>query len=127
MQSRVFRGGGIVVNTLLVRIRLWQNMLVLFGIVSLWYIVCRLFRIPEYILPVPMAVANGFGVYRTILAQNGLFTLLVMTSGLAIGSTSGVAIGVLASENEWVRKTVSPIVIAIQSIPKLALAPLLLL
>jgi ABC-type nitrate/sulfonate/bicarbonate transport system permease component len=127
MQSGVFGPRRIGLSTLPLLAKLWHSLAAVLCLMVLWHIVCKAFHIPEYILPVALAVAGGFREYRAILVPNCVFSLMAMVSGLTIGSISGIALGILAGENELVRRALSPVLVSIQSVPKLALAPVLLL
>src|SRR5262249_4265967 len=127
MQSGIFNPRRLRLSALPLFIKLWQSIIAVLCLSLIWHLICRVFHVPEYILPFPLAVVNGFVEYRLILSPNGTFSFLVTISGLIIGSCSGILIGIMASEHAFVRKVVSPIAVAIQSVPKLALAPLLLL
>ena len=108
-------------------VRLWQSIVAVVGFLLLWQLAAKTTKIPEYILPTPGAIASGFAQYWAVLAPNATFTLMVIMSGLFVGATFGVGLGIVSSESVLIQKVVSPVVVAIQSVPKLALAPLLLL
>ena len=127
MQSGIFRTRRLRVDLVPLIARLWHSVVAVIGLLLLWQLACKMTKIPEYILPAPSAIASGFVQYWAVLGPNSAFSLMVTLVGLTIGSSSGVFIGILATEVELVRKLVTPVVIAIESVPKLALAPLLLL
>lgn len=82
---------------------------------------------PRYVLPAPSAVALAFSEYGSYLLMHSSVTTYEVLFGFTVGVLAAVftAIGVLYSS--FLRATIYPIVVAIQSIPKLALAPVILL
>lgn len=66
-------------------------------------------------------------------AQSGLLvsdmalTLSAAFAGLVLGMTGGVAFGLALGYARWIADTVEPVLIALNSLPRIALAPILLL
>lgn len=54
-------------------------------------------------------------------------TLEEMLAGLLIGSVVGIAVGLVLGQSEFLGRVFDPFIIALNSLPKLALAPLLIL
>ena len=54
-------------------------------------------------------------------------TLQEMITGFILGATSGIVVGFLLGKNEFLAKVLDPYIIAIYSLPKIALAPLVIL
>ncbi|MGU3494853.1 ABC transporter permease [Xanthobacteraceae bacterium A53D] len=84
--------------------------------------------LPSYLLPPPGAVFTTLwnGLTDGSYWPHIRFTLLSTLSGYAIGSILAIIMGVLIAESETFEKFVFPLVVAIQSMPKVALAPLIL-
>ncbi len=107
--------------------KLARGIVILVGVVVVWYLVVALTGTPEFILPPPEKVAaslwNDFG----LLAANAGITiaeiLLGMVFGLAVGC--GTAFAMMASRHieEWML----PVLVASQAVPVYALAPILVL
>jgi NitT/TauT family transport system permease protein len=100
--------------------------------IAIWELVILIANPPRYILPTPLAV------WRTLIdlvktdpgSPSGLWQQLWATVegtliGFVIGCVAGVILGILAGEFEVVRRLVYPYLVAIQSLPKVALVPLL--
>lgn len=88
-----------------------------------------LLEVPTYLLPRPgdvgVSLWSGYvtgGTYWKHLAT----TLYEMVVGYAIGCSVALVAGAIVAESRWIERTLMPLVIAIQSIPKVALAPLLI-
>jgi NitT/TauT family transport system permease protein len=92
----------------------------------------RLFDVPAYILPTPSAIFEALirGFSTSLEARNGYYihigaTLAEAIGSFTIGSLLGIVLGAAVVEFALARKLVLPYMIALQSVPKVALAPLL--
>jgi NitT/TauT family transport system permease protein len=113
----------------LVGARVWLPPLVtLVLVLALWQIAVITLRIPNYILPPP---ADVFGALVSGFADDSLwphigYTLLETVTGYAIGSLLALVLGALLGESATFERYVYPLLIGIQAVPKVALAPLIL-
>jgi NitT/TauT family transport system permease protein len=95
--------------------------------VLLGEIVIRALKLPMYVLPPPSKVAlalwRGFasGLYQKHLLRTLIETLL----GFALGSGLGFALGAAVALNRQVETLLYPYIVMLQSVPKVALAPLI--
>ncbi len=103
-------------------------------VVAAWEAAGRVFRIPDYVLPLPsdVAVALGRGLNAGLLAREGYWlhtgvTLAETLLGFFIGSAIGLALGMIVSQVRLVECTLRPYIIAFQSLPKVAVAPVIVL
>jgi NitT/TauT family transport system permease protein len=92
----------------------------------LWEFAVRWLKVPAYIIPAPSAVFEAFmrGLERGIYPPNAGATLLAMACGYALGAASGIVLGAVVAEFKVVERIVYPYVVSLQSLPKIALAPL---
>jgi NitT/TauT family transport system permease protein len=81
-----------------------------------------------YVLPLPSSIAVSLGalIDSGTLAGNALTTVAEAASGFAIAAVAGLALGALIVEFLLVERIVYPYLVALQTMPKIALAPLLL-
>jgi NitT/TauT family transport system permease protein len=108
--------------------------LVLFlALIVIWEFVVRRFQIPEVLFPTPSAVAialwDGFVVNpfdRVAFYEPTLQTLAEALGGLAIGFVFGIGLAVLMVRLRPVEQYGMPYIMAFQSLPKIAFAPLLI-
>ncbi len=90
-------------------------------------LIVRFFQVPTYILPAPSRVATalwrGFssGLYQTHLLHTLTETLL----GFLLGSALGLLLGAAVALNRYVEYFFYPYIVMFQSVPKVALAPLI--
>lgn len=97
-------------------------------VLVLWEASVRLFAVPNYILPSVGQV--GHALYRGYVEgefwRHVAFTLESMLIGYGVGSVLAILLGALLAELPVFERFVFPLVIAIQSMPKVALAPLVI-
>jgi NitT/TauT family transport system permease protein len=107
--------------------RLAAALLSLAAFLVAWKVLTVLTGTPDYILPAPEVVgaralrAIGSGV----LWQHTAVTLSEILLGFAVGAVSAVAVGTALGKSVVVERVLSPYIVAAQSVPILALAPLL--
>ncbi len=100
----------------------------IFGLVLLagWEAAVDALSIPSYILPAPSAVVVALlhGIARGLYPVHIAATLSAMLSGYVIGSTLGILLGASIAKSRAVERVLLPYVVGLQSVPKIALAPL---
>ena len=94
----------------------------------LWEAATLGFKVPEYLLPGPRAVANAiWKLYSTgAIFPHISMTLQEIGLGYFVGCTIAVILGSLVAEYSLLDRILMPFVVGFQSMPKVALAPLLL-
>jgi len=92
---------------------------------ALWAAVVAIFSIPDYLLPSPQAVAARVVKEWPALWKNGLYTLSSVLTGFAASIVIGVpiAFGIVLSRS--VERLTMPFLVMSQTIPKVAIAPIL--
>ncbi|GAA4203736.1 ABC transporter permease [Actinocatenispora rupis] len=95
------------------------------GVLLLWWLVTRLGHVREFLLPGPGAVVEAFWTLHGYLLSQTLTTLLEVVEGFALSVVVGVAIGVGIAAWRAIERTIYPLLLGINAVPKLAVAPLL--
>jgi NitT/TauT family transport system permease protein len=109
-------------------VRTWlPPVLTLLALCVLWQVLAATSGLPVWMVPTPVAVIAAGAEFWTYLPYNTLVTLYETISGFAVAAVLGVATAVLISASSFVRSTIYPILITFQSLPKIAIAPLLLM
>lgn len=90
----------------------------------LWDIVVRLFKIPPYLIPPPLAVVKSLGAEWQMLLAQSLPTLYATLGGFAASAVIGIPIAMWIAYSRTVESFVYPLLVFSQSIPKVAIAPL---
>ncbi|MFI8595489.1 ABC transporter permease [Microbacterium sp. NPDC078428] len=114
--------------------RTWISILMPVGfaaaVLALWYITSAFLLTPSkrFILPMPHEIVVVAFLdpenLLDLLRQLGTSALVAM-SGLAIAAAIGIVTAVLMSQSKWVETTLYPYAVALQSVPILALVPLI--
>ena len=95
-------------------------------VIGVWQVLPGVLNVPEFIIPQFSAVVANLlaPAVVTQLISNGAVTVEESLLGLAIGCASGVLLGLLLGESATARGTLYPYIVALQSLPKVAIAPL---
>ena len=112
-----------------IRRTLIQISLSLLSFVLLWQALVWVVSFPAFILPSPLLVAQRFGRSLqdgTLLVHTG-FTLLEVLLGLALGVSLATLLGYLLARSVRIERLLSPYIVASQSVPIVAIAPLLII
>lgn len=96
-------------------------------ILLLWQLVCAIGLIPNFMLPSPVDVAKAFVSDFPLLMSHSVSTLLETMLGLLIGIVIGFVIALLMDRFLWLRRSLYPLIVLTQTIPTVAIAPLLVL
>ena len=104
------------------------NALAVFAaLLLLWQLVIWIFRVPAYMLPSPWAVARAsVSRFPSLLASSAI-TAEESAGGLAASIVVGVLIALLFAQFRWVRRMLYPYTLLLQTVPIVAIAPLILM
>ncbi len=101
--------------------------LVFSALLVLWQIILWVFRVPPYMLPSPWAVARSSAVRFPSLLNATCLTAVEAGGGLVASIVAGVIIALLFAQSRWVRRMLYPYTILLQTVPIVAIAPLILM
>lgn len=101
--------------------------LTLVAIVALWQLVVTRFQLPVWLLPSPMRVLEEAGKWADKLPWHSWVTFYETIAGFVMGIAFGVPIAMLIALSNFLKRTIYPLLILLQSVPKVAVAPLLLI
>lgn len=96
--------------------------------VAVWEAIVRVFEVPPFLVPAPSAVAGAFfrGFAEANYLMHASITAFQAVSGFVAGSLLGLAIGILVVVFPTAERIVYPYVVALQTVPKVAIAPLII-
>lgn len=92
-----------------------------------WQLVCSLNLVPAYMLPSPLRVVQALWSDRAVLWGHTLITLEEALAGLGLGVALGFAFALFMDAFPLLRRAVYPILVVTQTVPTVAIAPLLVL
>jgi NitT/TauT family transport system permease protein len=105
---------------------LWPTALVA-AMLAAWEAAVWILAIPDIILPAPSAIA-AYLVRRDALFIRHMWPTLIQTvGGFALAVAGGIALAIVVSLTEIGRRGLMPLLVIAQIIPKIAVAPLLML
>jgi NitT/TauT family transport system permease protein len=116
------------------RIDLLLSPIILVGLIALWHFVTVRFEIPIFILPPPLEVWRSLvaGLSAGPFDRGGFLyhagiTFSEAALGFLLGSTVGIVVGFTIASSRLIERIALPYIIGFQSLPKVALAPLLVI
>ena len=93
----------------------------------IWQGVSMLGLVPSFMLPSPVQVAKAFVDDFPLLLRHTGVTLSETFIGMVIGIAVGFVLALLMDRFSWLRKALYPLIVLTQTIPTVAIAPLLVL
>lgn len=105
----------------------WLPLFVILGMLVIWQMISMAGWIPGYMLPSPIAVLQAFVKDFSLLMYHARITLLEAGLGMFCGIGFGFLCAALMDTFEPVRKGLYPILVFTQTVPPVAIAPLLIL
>jgi NitT/TauT family transport system permease protein len=95
-------------------------------IVLAWHYYVVLFHVPVVVLPTPLQVLQAMVQEWKALSEDGWITALECIYGFALAMVIGIPIAVTMTYSRVANQMFYPLLVASQSIPKVAIAPILL-
>lgn len=102
----------------------WRPTLLIAAIFVLWWVATAQGWVKAYVLPSPVDTWNVLVEYREYLLQHTWVTTYETVVGFVIAIVVGLLVAVLMVYSPNVEKTLYPIILVAQVIPKIAIAPL---
>lgn len=103
-------------------------------LVLLWHLAVVFFDLPSYLLPKPLAVGQAFfnGITASPTSEVSLIYQMALTMraamiGFGVAAILGIILGTVAAQSRLLERLLMPYVFGLQSMPKIAIAPLLMI
>jgi len=93
----------------------------------LWELICRIFSLPPTILPAPSDVFAASWQFKGPIASNSMVTLWTTLAGFACATVFGMLLGIVVGWHKTIYAGLYPVLIGFNSIPKVAVVPVLIL
>ena len=109
--------------------RVRRAMLPMTGVLSvlvMWAVAVPLFKIPAYMVPSPLAVLEALVADWLILMGHAQYTATVIVVGFLIAVAIAIPLALVIAFSPTLSAIVYPLLVSTQAIPKVALAPLIL-
>jgi NitT/TauT family transport system permease protein len=105
------------------------TLLVLFAVLAGWSLYVRVMALSPLVLPTPYAVWDSMveNTVSGLLPMHLWVTLSEILLGFVLGSVVGVALGTITAQSPLMRAILNPYILASQAMPKLALAPIMVI
>lgn len=115
-------------------LRLWKRvrdvatpLLLMAGILAAWEIFVRVLQIPVFVLPAPSRIVTTIFTDRAIIFPQLSVTLFEIVTGYILAALVGFCLGVAILYSNAFRRGVLPLIVAAQTIPVIAIAPILVI
>ncbi len=96
-------------------------------LLGLWEILTRALRVESFLLPPPSAIARVAIVKHAVLWQGAITTGRAALTGFAMSAVLGVAAAIVLGSSRLVERAFYPYTLFLQTVPIVAIAPLLVL
>jgi NitT/TauT family transport system permease protein len=103
-----------------------NSLLVLACLLGLWQALIWVNRLPAYILPGPLEVAKVLYLRYPALLGSFWITTREAAAGLAASVAAGIGVAMIFAQWRWLRQTLYPYTILLQTVPIVAIAPLVI-
>lgn len=94
--------------------------------IAVWEAYVRLFEVPVWVLPAPSTIVQRMIEKQDILLQHAGWTLYETLLGFFVGLVIGVPLAVAIVYSKLAEKVLFTFLVSTQAVPKVALAPLLI-
>jgi NitT/TauT family transport system permease protein len=105
----------------------FNALIVFLGLLLFWQLVLWVFRVPPFMLPPPLSVARAVVARFPSLMNAFAITAIESAGGLLASVVVGVLIALLFAQWRWVRRMFYPYTLLLQTVPIIAIAPLILM
>src|SRR5579885_3222592 len=93
----------------------------------LWQFGVPMIGLSEFILPTPLEIVERISADYKLLLGNSLITLVETVAGFVIAAVTGIGTAFAIFYSRVFERAFYPLLVAMQTVPKVALAPLLVL
>jgi NitT/TauT family transport system permease protein len=99
----------------------------LLSLIVIWELGVHLLRIPTFVLPPPSLITSEAWAQRAQLPWHTWTTLWETLAGFGLSIVIGVPLAVVIAWSPFLRNTIYPLLVVTQSVPKVAIAPLIVI
>jgi NitT/TauT family transport system permease protein len=103
----------------------WGRLVLLAAFLGTWWLVASYY--PPVLVPSPGDTWQAFLNGKYTIWENTPQTLLEIVLGFLVGSALGIGLGALIAQSRWAEVIITPYLVVSQAVPKVALAPILII
>jgi NitT/TauT family transport system permease protein len=97
------------------------------AVLAAWWLATIVFDINEFLLPSPVGVLAAFTENPVYLLENSWVTLLETVQGFGLAIVVGIPLALLIASSSILERMIYPLLLALNAVPKIAIAPLLVI
>jgi NitT/TauT family transport system permease protein len=101
------------------------QVVVLLALLGAWWAAAAVY--PPVLVPGPAATVQAFFDGRVTLWENTPITIAEIVLGFLVGSLLGIGLGTAIAQSRWAEVILTPYLVVSQAVPKVALAPILII
>src|SRR5258706_8365205 len=109
-------------NAILEKLSPWLFTL---GLFAIWEAACRVFNVNQFVLPAPSVIFLAMAQYWQPLLRHSAITLWTTLAGFGLAVIFGVLLGLFVGWSRSIYRGLYPVMIGFNSIPKVAVVPIL--
>jgi putative hydroxymethylpyrimidine transport system permease protein len=113
------------VKRILLPLAVVVGLLALWQLAASWDVIADALSIEPFLVPAPSDVADSLWTDRELLAENAWVTVQEVLLGFAIALVTGSAFAIALHLSDSLRRALYPLLIASQTVPVIAIAPIL--
>ena len=96
-------------------------------LISVWEAIVRILQVPNYLVPAPTKILATLWDNKSVLAIDTATTFLEALIGFLVANLAALLFAVLFYYSRLAERTLLPLMVALKSVPIVAIAPLLVL
>src|SRR6476660_1910529 len=114
-------------KTSLVLQRILPGSMVFITVVAVWQIAVTVLGVREYLLPSPLSVLHAMGPGEIPWSKHIWITAIEIVGAFLIAALTGVILGAAIAWSDTVARALTPFLVFVNTLPKVAVAPLFLI
>lgn len=96
-------------------------------VLALWQLVCSIFDVPTYLLPSPAQIVKGYTLYpASHWGMHTWATFRVALMGFFLAIAVSIPLAIMLVSSDRLSRAVYPLIVAVHSIPIVAIAPMII-
>ena len=101
-------------------------LLLIAGLIVLWQVLARAFEVPAFLLPAPTDIVQLMIAEWSLIQMHSLATIWSIVTGYVTATAFALLVSAVMIRYPTVERLIMPIFVGLQSVPKIAIAPLIL-